>query len=68
MEVDRLYTTITDPQQITLTADSKQIESLFKLTQALAQVQVITDEDIDAEIFAYRQVVCWTRDVEGIEG
>jgi hypothetical protein len=38
------------------------------LTQALAQVQVITDEDIDAEIFACRQVVCGSRDVEGIEG
>jgi hypothetical protein len=65
MEVNRLYTTITDPQQITLTADRKQIESLFKLTQALAQVQVITDADIDAEIAAYRQVVCGSRDVEG---
>jgi hypothetical protein len=68
MKVDRLYTTITDLQQITLTADSKQIESLFKLTQALAQVQVIRDEDIDAEIFAYRQAVYGSRDVEGIEG
>jgi hypothetical protein len=56
MEADRLYTTITDPQQITLTADSKQVESRFRLTQALPQVQAITDEDIDAEIAVYRQV------------
>jgi hypothetical protein len=83
MEAYRLYTTITDPRQITLTdlpfaagqaveililsqgaiaseariVDGKQVESLFKLTQALPQVQVITDEGIDAEIAAYRQVV-----------
>jgi hypothetical protein len=83
MEAYRLFTTITDPQQITLTdlpfavgqtveililsqgaiagkaktVDGKQVESLFKLTQALPQVQVITDEDIDAEVAAYRQVV-----------
>jgi hypothetical protein len=84
MQAYRLYTTITDPQQITLTdlpftagqaveililskdASSHepptnlgvQAQSLFRLTQALPQVQTITDQDIEAEVAAYRQEVC----------
>jgi hypothetical protein len=84
MQAYRLYTTITDPQQITLTnlpftagqaveililskdtASNEppanlglQAQLLFRLTQALPQVQTITDEDIAAEVAAYRQEVC----------
>ncbi len=34
---------------------SQKLKALFKKTQALPEIREITDEDIDAEIAAYRQ-------------
>jgi hypothetical protein len=38
-----------------LTAKLNKWRNLFKMTQALPQAQCVTDDDIDAEIEAYRE-------------